>query len=156
MTLGRNLHAIFEQGRDEAWADGFAAVEAQHLLLAIAAAPEPATRQVLASAGLDHEAIRAALDREFEHSLNAASVSVAAFDLPRPSPAAKRPAHLGASARLAVERGFAAAGGTKNLRAAHLLAGILQAQGGTVPRALALAGVDRAGLADQALRAGQP
>jgi hypothetical protein len=44
-------------------------------------------------------------------------------------------------------------GRKKDLQPAHLLLGILQAEAGTVPRALALAGVDRAGLAERARQA---
>ncbi|GLW08106.1 hypothetical protein Misp01_32360 [Microtetraspora sp. NBRC 13810] len=145
-AVDRMIQAIIERGADEALADGSAAIEAHHLLLAIAAHPEGGARQVLTSAGLDRRSIRAALDREFEHSLAAAGVSSAAFGLPRPSRGPDRPGQLGASARLALERGFATAARKKDLRPAHLLLGILQAQAGTVPRALALAGVDRDGL----------
>jgi ATP-dependent Clp protease ATP-binding subunit ClpA len=140
------LHTIITEGTKEARDDGSATVEAHHLLLAIAAGPEAATRQVLTSAGLDRQAIRDALDREFEHSLGAAGVSLAAFDLPRPSPARERSTQMGASAKLALERGFASVPRKKDLRPAHLLLGILRAEVGTVPRALALAGVDRAAL----------
>jgi ATP-dependent Clp protease ATP-binding subunit ClpA len=153
MTMfGGYIHAIMDRGRDEARDDGSAAVEAQHLLLAIAAGPDAASRQALAAAGLDHEAIRAALDREFEHSLAAVGVSADAFDLPRPSPGPGRPSRLGASARLAVERGFSGVG-KKNLRPPHLLLGILLAEAGTVARALDLVGVDRAGLAERVRQA---
>ncbi|MDH6709032.1 hypothetical protein P3T27_005778 [Kitasatospora sp. MAA19] len=55
---------------------------------------------------------------------------------------------MGASAGLALERSFATAR-TTDLRSAHVLLGIRQAQVGTVPRALALAGIDQAELADR-------
>ncbi|MEU0563818.1 Clp protease N-terminal domain-containing protein [Nonomuraea sp. NPDC005983] len=140
------INTIVERGADEARKDGSATVEAQHLLLAIAAERNPVTHQVLTSVGLDHQAIRDALDKEFEQSLGAAGVSLAAFGLPRPSPAPKRSPNLGASAKLALERGLVSAAGKKDLRPAHLLLGILLAEVGTVPRALAAAGVDRADL----------
>jgi ATP-dependent Clp protease ATP-binding subunit ClpA len=152
-TFGKYMHTIIEQGRDEARRDGSAAVEAQHLLLAIAAGPDAVPRQILAAAGLDYRAVREALDREFERSLNAAGVSAAAFDLPLPSGAPVRLAHLGASARLALERGFSSGGRKKDLQPSHLLLGILRAEVGTVPRALALAAVDRAVLAERARQA---
>jgi len=143
-AFGKYVRMILEQARREARLDGSTATEAQHVLLAIAAQPETAAGQVLTAVGLDRGAIRDALDREFEHSLSAAGVSLAAFGLPRPSGDRDRAPQLGTSARLALERGLA---GTRNdLRPAHLLLGILQAQVGTVPRALALAGVDRADL----------
>ncbi|WP_433235935.1 Clp protease N-terminal domain-containing protein [Streptosporangium sp. CA-135522] len=145
-AIDHYINTIIDQGAHEAHTDGSATIEAHHLLLAIAAERETTTHQALASAGLDHRAIRDALDREFEHSLNAAGVSRAAFDLPRPSSAPELPSQLGASAKLALERGFASIARKKDLRPAHLLLGILQAQVGTVPRALALAGIDQADL----------
>lgn len=152
-TSGNYMHAIIEQGREEARKDGAASVEARHLLLAVAAGPDDASREVLGSAGLDYPAIREALEREFGHSLIAAGVSAGAFDLPQPASSPERPAHLGASARLAIERGFPSGGRKRDFQPAHLLIGILQAEVGTVPRALALAGIDRAGLAERALAA---
>jgi ATP-dependent Clp protease ATP-binding subunit ClpA len=152
-TFGNYMQKIINHGRDEAQKDGSAAVEAQHLLLAIAIEQEATTHQVLTSAGLNHPAIRDALDREFEHSLSAVGVSAAAFDLPMPTSAPERPQHLGASARLAIERGFTSVARKKDLRPVNLLIGILQAEVGTVPRALALAGIERAGLAERARQA---
>ena len=152
-TFGKYTRTIVELGKDEARKDASAAVEAQHLLLAIAAGPDSVPRQILAGAGLDYRAVREALDREFEHSLNAAGVSAAAFDLPQPSGSPDRPSSLGASAKLAIQRGFTSSGTRKALQPAHLLLGILRAEFGTVPRALALAGVDRTGLAERARRA---
>jgi ATP-dependent Clp protease ATP-binding subunit ClpA len=144
-TFSRYLRGILDRAGREARADRSTAIEAQHVLLAIAARPETPPGQVLASAGLDHRAVREALDREFEHSLNAAGVSRAGVELPPPSDDPGRVTQLGASVRLAMERGVA--GVPRDPQPAHLLLGILQAQVGTVPRALALAGVDRAGLA---------
>jgi D-alanyl-D-alanine carboxypeptidase len=151
-AFDKYLHTIIDQGTHEARKDGSATFEAHHLLLAIAAEQETTTHQILTSVGLDHRAIRDALDREFEHSLSAAGVSLAAFDLPQASVARERSPQLGASARLALERGFASVARKKDLQPAHLLLGIFQAQLGTVPRALALADVDQADLMDRVLR----
>lgn len=140
------LHALIVRAQHEAGEDGSATLEAQHLLLAAAAEPEPTTRRALESVGLDRDAIRGALEREFEHSLNAVGVSAATHDLPRPSRLPTNPG-LGTSAKLAIERAFAAVSRKKDLHPAHVLLGILSAQVGTVPRALARAGVDREGLA---------
>jgi D-alanyl-D-alanine carboxypeptidase len=60
---------------------------------------------------------------------------------------------MGTSAKLALERGFAGAARKKDLRPAHVLLGVLAAEVGTVPRALALAGFDRADLIARARRA---
>lgn len=84
-TFGDYIPTIVEQAGHHASQHGSATVEAQHLLLAVAGQEGTTAHQVLTSVGLDQQAIREALDREFEHSLRAAGVSRAAFDLPRPS-----------------------------------------------------------------------
>jgi ATP-dependent Clp protease ATP-binding subunit ClpA len=151
--FGTYVHTIIEQGGHEARRDGSATIEAHHLLLAVAAQEGTTAHQVLTAVGLDRRAIRAALEREFDHSLSVVGVSRAAFDLPEPSGGAGGSTRIGASARLALERGVAAAARRKDLQSTHLLLGILEAQAGTVPRALALAGIDRAGLAARARQA---
>ncbi|GAA3467577.1 Clp protease N-terminal domain-containing protein [Nonomuraea roseola] len=140
------LHTIIMEGAVEARRHGSPTVEAQHLLLAVAAQEGTTPQRLLASAGLDHQAVLAALDREFDHSLSAVGVSRASFALPRSSTPVTRLPTMGASAKLALERGFASGPRKKDLRPAHVLLGILQAEVGTVPRALALAGVDRTDL----------
>jgi D-alanyl-D-alanine carboxypeptidase len=143
----RYLPRILDQGAHEARKDGSATIEACHLLLAIAADQESTTRNVLNSVGLDYRAVRAALDREFERSLAVAGVSLAAFDLPRPGNPPDRRPQPGASVKLAIGRGVASVVRKRDLRPAHLLLGIMQAPVGTVPRALALAGIDPADVA---------
>lgn len=140
------LHTILTEGGVEAQRHGSPTVEAQHLLLAVAAQEGTAPQRILASVGLDYQAIRSALDRELDHSLNAVGVSRALFDLPRPSTKLKRSPKMGETCKLALERGFASVSRKKDLCPASVLLGILQAEVGTVPRALALAGVDRAEL----------
>lgn len=145
------LRNILDRAGREATLDGSSTVEAQHVLLAIAAEPAATAGRVLTSVGLDHRAIRDALDREHEHSLGAAGVSLAGFDLPprgedargedSPGRDPRRATRLGASVRIALERGLA--GVRRDPQPAHLLLGILQAQVGTVPRALALTGIDQ-------------
>jgi len=147
-TLDSYLGSTVDQARHEAQDDGSASIEAHHLLLAIAGREGTVAQRVLASVGLDRLAIRQALDREFEHSLHAVGVSAAAFELPGVG-RGRPPANIGASTRLAFERGFASGVRKKELRSAHLLLGILAAEVGTVPRALVLAGVDRSDLADR-------
>ncbi|MFJ7330789.1 Clp protease N-terminal domain-containing protein [Streptomyces cyaneofuscatus] len=141
------LHGVIVRAMNEARDDGSATIDAHHLLLSLAADQGSTAQQVLATVGLDRAAVREALDREFEHSLSTVGVSPAAYGLPGPSHVSQQP-RMGASARLALERSFASAR-KKDLRSAHLLLGILQAQVGTVPRALALAGFDQAELADR-------
>lgn len=160
------LRNILDRAGREATLDGSSTVEAQHVLLAIAADPATTAGRVLTSVGLDHRAIRDALDREHEHSLGAAGVSLSGFDLPPRSEDARGEkargedargkkargedspggdprcaTRLGASVRIALERGLA--GVRRNPQPAHLLLGILQAQVGTVPRTLALTGIDQ-------------
>jgi ATP-dependent Clp protease ATP-binding subunit ClpA len=139
------LHAVIMRAHLEARDDGSTTVEVAHLLLAVAGEPEPSVHSVLESAGLDRDAVHAALEREFEHSLNVVGVSAASHDLPRPTRRPAKPA-MGTSAKLALERGFGAVSRKKDLRPAHVLLGILSAQAGTIPRALALAGIDQADL----------
>jgi len=151
-TFGQYARTIVRKGRVEAQESGSATIEAEHLLLAMSRQQGTDAQQMLASAGLDYGAIREALDREFEQSLSAAGISLAEFDLPNATVHPERRAPLGASARLALER--AVKSGVRNrLQPTHLLIGVLGAQVGTVARALALAGVDRADLAEQARRA---
>ncbi len=145
-TFKKYVGAMLEQAAREAELDRSTTIEAQHVLLAIAARPEATAGDVLISAGLDQRAIRAALARELEHSLSAAGVSLGAFDLPPPTSAPERATKLGASVKYALERGVHGIRKGKDLRPGHLLLGILQAEVGTVPRALALSGADRADL----------
>jgi D-alanyl-D-alanine carboxypeptidase len=137
--------SILRRAREEATAVGSASVEAEHVLLAIAAHKGTEAQRILATAGLDHAAILEALDREFEESLAGAGVSLSAFGLP---PASRREGapRWGTSFKLAVQRAPRSGPGER-LDATRLLLGILRAQVGIVPRALSLAGVDRAGLA---------
>jgi D-alanyl-D-alanine carboxypeptidase len=138
------LRTLLEQAGREAQGDRSATVEAQHLLLAMVAPSEAESRQLLESVGLDRPALRAALDAEFRHALSAAGVSVAVPAPPRAECTTTSPPPLGTSVQHALERGL---GSTREApRPAHLLLGILQAEVGTVPRALELAGFDRAAL----------
>ncbi|WP_101785089.1 Clp protease N-terminal domain-containing protein [Nonomuraea indica] len=141
------LHTILTEGGMEAQRHGSSTVEAQHLLLAVAAQEGTAPQRILASFGLDYPAVRAALEAETQHSLSMVGVSPSSFGLPRPNTVT--PSHqprMGETGKLAIERGFASASRKRDLRPAHVLLGILRAEVGTVPRALALAGVDRAEL----------
>jgi D-alanyl-D-alanine carboxypeptidase len=143
------LSAVIERATDEARLDGSGSVEAQHLLLAIADHDEPTTREVLASIGLDGAAIRAALDQELERSLAAAGVSVSTADIRELVRTRDGRPGIGTSFRLAMERGVAAVARRGDLRPAHLLLGIVAARVGTVPRALALAGIERSALLER-------
>jgi ATP-dependent Clp protease ATP-binding subunit ClpA len=146
-TFGQYVRTIVHRGRLEAQESGSATIEAEHLLLAMSSQEGTAAQRVLAAAGLDRAAIRAALEREFTESLRAAGVSLAA-PLPPPGRSEGR-VLLGASARLSLERAVKLA--VRDRRdPVHLLVGVLGARVGTVPRALAFAGVDREELARRA------
>jgi ATP-dependent Clp protease ATP-binding subunit ClpA len=148
MTFEKFLAAVLDDARREAGEDGSATVEPQHLLLAIAFREEPSTHHVLSSVGLDHTTVRAALDRESERSLAAAGVSLAAVEVARPRQAREQSPKVGSSFRRVMERSAGSAG-RRAPQPLHLLLGIVAAPVGTVPRALALAGVDRAGLVER-------
>jgi D-alanyl-D-alanine carboxypeptidase len=143
-TFDRFLRTILEQAGREAQRDHSATTEAQHVLLAMASESETEARELLESVGLNRGALRAALDLEVSHALSAAGVSVEISELQRTESGTHRPPALGTSVRHALERGLGAL--REAPRPAHLLLGILQAEVGTVPRALALAGFDRTAL----------
>lgn len=132
----KDAKAVVAAAVDEASELGSPSVEAEHLLLALAARGHPA----LAGAGLDHAAVLAALAAETERSLAAAGVD---WDVPGPARTATRP-RFAASAKLALERSLPAALERRENRLTmdHVLLGVLAAEVGTVPRALAVAGVD--------------
>jgi D-alanyl-D-alanine carboxypeptidase len=148
----RQARAIAERARQEARTAGSPTLEAEHILLAISAEPGTAAQQVLTSAGLDHEAIREALDAEFADSLMGVGVSLSAFDLRHPANDPARTPRWSQSAKLVFQRAAktVAARRDRRLEATHLLLGVLGARIGTVPRALALAGVDQDALASRA------
>ncbi len=118
-------------------------VEAEHLLLALAERPSTSTQKVLAEAGLDHEGILEALDRENERSLAAVGVSASGFNLPPVADPAKP--QWATSAKLALERSLkvAASRDDHRIEPGHILLGVLRAPAGTVPRALEDAGIER-------------
>jgi D-alanyl-D-alanine carboxypeptidase len=146
LRLAPDARSLISTAEVEARTRRSPVVEAEHLLLAMSDVPGSAAADLLASVGLGHEAIEAALSREFESSLAAAGVAVSLDNLSRPSPEPPRHLRLSASFKATMERSVTAAEGSRQIRPAHLLLGILGAQVGTVPRALALAGVDQAEL----------
>lgn len=145
---------VARAANEEAAQLGSPRIEAEHLLLALTSGPPSPTTRLLADAGLDHDGVLAALDRETERSLAAVGVSAAAFahaDRPR---APHRSPRFATSAKQALERALraAVARGDRRIVAPHLLLGLLRAQAGTVPRALAAADVDPVALATRTER----
>ena len=128
---------------------GSPAIEAEHLLLALTRQdPATAVARALAEAGLDHERVSEALEAERERSLAAVGISIHEFELPAPHPATKP--RMAASAKSALEHSLRISleRADKRIDGAHVLLALLRPEAGTVPRALAEAGVDRRELND--------
>ena len=143
---------VSHQFEIEAKRDGAKAIEAEHMLLALAANSESEAAKLLYEFGLDHERLASALREERRRTLAFAGISapdekmVEATEL-------DRSLSLGTSAKAALRRALIGSGRDRRrarLRSTDLLAGILEAELGTVPRALAIAGIDRAGLISRA------
>jgi ATP-dependent Clp protease ATP-binding subunit ClpA len=149
----QHARAIVKAAEVEARASGSPTLEAEHLMLAICALEGTAAQRVLASAGLDKQAIKLALEREVHQSLSAAGMTIDPGQLPHPTINSSRHVRLAASAKIALERAVKASAGARQIQPCHLLIGVLGAQVGTVPRMLALAGVDQGNLTERVRRA---
>lgn len=134
------LAEVLLQGRRIACSEGSRTLEAEHLLLALAGSPGSRPGQVLGEAGLNADRVRDLLRWERQASLTYAGVE--SSDVP---PLPLEPGFTprwGTSAKEAIVRGKAVSAGRRET-ASDLLVGLLQAEVGTVPRAFALAGIDR-------------
>jgi ATP-dependent Clp protease ATP-binding subunit ClpA len=118
-------------------------VRPEHLLLALAAAPESAAGGVLVAFGLDHDRLNAALDAERARALAVLGIDQLDDDLLKATGRPGRPAW--ASSTREVFRRWQTTGVRGHRRPMDLdvLYGIVSANVGTVPRALEYAGVDR-------------
>jgi ATP-dependent Clp protease ATP-binding subunit ClpA len=155
-TKVNDVRAVLVRGaRAEAVEDGSAAIEAEHVLLALTGLSGTTTARLLAEAGLTYETTRAALDREWEQSLAVAGVAVVIAELPKATPDRARNPQIGETTKLLLKRAMATATATGGGRigAAHLLVGALDTKLGRIPRALDLAGIDREALRAQAHQA---
>lgn len=143
---------VVRAAEEEAQALGSSTVEAEHLLLVLAADEPSPVGRLLADSGLDREGVLAALERETERSL--AAVGVAISDFAQAPTAPRRSPRFAASSKRALERSLrvAHARSDRAITPPHLLVGILRADNGTVPRALAAVEVDRFALSTQAER----
>jgi ATP-dependent Clp protease ATP-binding subunit ClpA len=139
---------VLERARDEAAVLGSPSLEAEHVLLALAALNDPVVNPLLAGTGIDREALRRAIEAQGEAALAAVGVSRAAFNLP-PMPRLTRSPLWGTSSKQAIIRAkqIATARHERRVLPAHLLLGVLAAEAGTAVRALDAAGADRAELA---------
>ena len=129
---------------------GATSIEAEHLLLALTEAPTVGL--ALREAGLDHDGLLEALDRETEAALQTVGVSAASFG-PPPRVPTKGRVRWGTSAKAALERSaiMVVERGERKIEAGHLALAILKPAHGTVPRALAAADVDVRALRDRVL-----
>jgi ATP-dependent Clp protease ATP-binding subunit ClpA len=133
----RDARTAVVAAHEEAVIDGRAVVEAEHLLLALA--PHPGVEDL----GLDRADLIAALTLEEERSLAAVGVAAADFAAPAIGRRSGRP-RLATSTKVALERALAAAAqrGDRRITVRHLLAGVVAAEHGRVPRALRLAEIN--------------
>jgi ATP-dependent Clp protease ATP-binding subunit ClpA len=152
----KDVRTILVRGaREVARRDGSRTVEAEHVLLALARMEGNPAARLLAEAGLTEDAIRAALDREWEQSLAIAGIAVRIGLLPQATPDHSHDPHIGESVRLLLKRAIDAhpkVSGTR-ITSVRILVGILDTDRGRVARALQAAGVDRTTLRARAAEA---
>lgn len=138
----KEARTVAVRAQREAAALGSSSVEAEHVLLALA------DQEALVTAGLNRDAILAALEEEFERSLAAVGVPAEALNLPTPVATADAPP-WGASAKSTLERSLEEALARKDnfIGPDHILLAVLRPELGTVARALERAEIDRSALA---------
>jgi D-alanyl-D-alanine carboxypeptidase len=147
LALSRQLHAVGQRAVAEARLRRAGSVGAEHVLLAIASDPEAAPSRALAANGLDYVAIVAAIERERVRSLAVADRDPIPAALT--STARRDKPGWGASVRELLRTAdkqaakTAARSGDARALETELVVSILRAEVGTVPRMLAIAGVDR-------------
>lgn len=154
LALPRQLHAIGQRAVAEAAMRRATTVGAEHVLLAITANADGPAARALAAAGLDYAGVAEALRAERARSLAVADIHP--ID-PESLTAAPRPTKpgWGASVRDLLRAAdkdaarAAARAGAPGALETELVIGILRADLGTVPRMLALAGVDRHALIER-------
>jgi len=145
--------SVARQFEIEAKRDGAKFIEAEHMLLALAANADTDAGRLLIESGLDHERLSSALREERRRTLAFAGMSAPEKKLVEAT-GLDSSLSLGTSAKAAVRRALIGSRHERRrrgrLRGSDLLAGILEAEFGTVPRALAIAGVDRSALISRA------
>jgi D-alanyl-D-alanine carboxypeptidase len=139
--------AVVQRFEVEAKRDGAKFIEAEHMLLALASDAEGDAGRLLSESGLDHQKLASAFHEEYRRTLAFAGISPSDTKLVEATELASS-LSLGTSAKAAVRRALIGSRHDRRarLRSIDLLAGILEAELGTVPRALAIAGIDRATL----------
>lgn len=146
---------LVRDAREEARRDGSRTIEAEHVLLALAATETTPAARMLAEAGLSEDAIRTALNREWEHSLAVAGIAIKIGLLPSATADQRRDPHIGESTKLLLKRAMDAPPkiGTGRIGPTRILVGLLDTDRGRVARALEVAGVDRTALRAKAAEA---
>ena len=144
LELPRQLRAIGQHAIAEARSRRASSVGAEHVLLAITARTDSPAAGALAAAGLDYAGLATAVADERMRSLAVADVAPVDAALVAAAPRAAKPG-WGASVRdlLRAADKPAAKNGRAGALELELTIGILRAELGTVPRMLAIAGVDR-------------
>jgi ATP-dependent Clp protease ATP-binding subunit ClpA len=144
----RDARDVVKRSHEEAARLRSPTVDAEHLLLALAAPGSGPPATVLADAGLDREGLLAAFDAELQGTLEAIGLPATRL-LEQAPPSGGRSPRWGQSAKLALERSVKAAAARRDRRLLpeHILLGVLRAEVGTVPRALQASGVEARELA---------
>ena len=121
---------------------GSSSVEAEHLLVSLAAGDHPAG-SALRDAGLDPQELRDAIQRDFERVLDRVGIDMSGVDLS--SHCRRTKPRWGTSAKQGLERAVVEAKrrGDRHIGCEHILLGLLRAEHGMVPRLLAAEGIDR-------------
>ena len=143
VSVATTTRDALKQARELASELNSRTVEAEHLLIVLAD-PRAETGKALQEAGLSRSRIEAALREENRVSLAVAGVEPLTAEQASASRHTRTP-QWGASAKAALARGHQIAKESGRVRESttDLLLGVLQAELGTVPRALAIAGTDR-------------
>jgi ATP-dependent Clp protease ATP-binding subunit ClpA len=144
LALPRRLHAIGQRAIGEALVRRAATVEAEHVLIAILDDADGPATLALNRVGLDRASFAAALDAERARSLAAAGITPISSAELVATPRTTKPG-WGASVRDLLRRADKPAAKVDRPGALEieLATAILRAELGTVPRALAIAKVDR-------------
>jgi ATP-dependent Clp protease ATP-binding subunit ClpA len=121
---------------------GSPSVEAEHLLVSLASAPDRAGA-ALRDVGLDSAELRDAIQRDFERVLGRVGIDASGMDISANCRRTKP--GWGTSAKQGLARALEEAKrrGDRHIGCEHILLGLLRAEHGTVPRLLAAEGIDR-------------
>lgn len=143
---------LVDLAKTEADRAGSSTIEAEHLLLAIASDDGSRAQALLASAGLSHYAITVALTQADNERVAPAGVRPERLAELRATSERRRDARIGRTTKTALHHAVLSSD-HQPLEAEHVLIGVLSDDTGTVPRALEIAGVERATLLARLRRA---